>query len=238
MCVLPVKQREGLYKYDAILRLHDIQAQKVDPQLNRDPSDPTCYRKFRALGKAFCLEDCPGVVLIDEIDKADLDFPNDLLAVLDEPWEFEIPETGETGDNKIKAKHQPIVIITSNKEKGNLPAPFLRRCVYYFIKFPDSSAQLQEIVKVHYQTQTDKTDNVLPSPKLIESASDRFLEIRKAGGLFKNPGTSEFLDWLSALQNFDSKPYSASKLKTVNPVPYRDLLFKLRADWQKYASVL
>jgi MoxR-like ATPase len=227
------KAEEGLYKYDSLLRLYDVQAHKVDPQTNRDPSDSTNYRRFGALGKAFRLQDCPAVVLIDEIDKGDLDFPNDLLAVLDEPWEFEIPETGEIGDQKIKAKHQPIVIVTSNKEKGNLPAPFLRRCVYCFIKFPDNLEQLRKIVNSHYATQTDQS---LPSPKLIEAASDRFLQIRKKGGLFKNPGTSEFLDWLSALQSFDPKPYSASKLTEVNPVPYRELLFKLHADWQKYSS--
>lgn len=227
------KAEEGLYKYDSLLRLYDVQAYKADPQTNRDPRDSTNYRRFGALGKAFRLQDCPAVVLIDEIDKSDLDFPNDLLAVLDEPWEFEIPETGEIGDQKIKAKHQPIVIVTSNKEKGNLPAPFLRRCVYCFIKFPDKLEQLREIVKSHYTTQTDQSR---PSPKLIDAASNRFLQIRKEGGLFKNPGTSEFLDWLSALQSFDPKPYSASKLTEANPVPYRELLFKLHADWQKYPS--
>ena len=228
------KAEEGLYKYDSLLRLYDVQAQKVDSQPNRDPSDSTNYRRFGALGEAF-RQDCPAVVLIDEIDKGDLDFPNDLLAVLDEPWEFEIPETGEIGDRKIKAKHQPIVIVTSNKEKGNLPAPFLRRCVYCFIKFPDNLEQLRKIVNSHYKTQTDRP---LPSSKLIDAASDRFLQIRKKGGLFKNPGTSEFLDWLSALQSFDSKPYSASKLTEPNPVPYRELLFKLHADWQKYSFAL
>jgi MoxR-like ATPase len=227
------KAEEGLYKYDAILRLHDVQTQKVDSQLNRDPSDSTNYRRFGALGKAFRLEDCPAVVLIDEIDKGDLDFPNDLLAVLDEPWEFEIPETGEIGERKIKAKHQPIVIVTSNKEKGNLPHPFLRRCVYCFIKFPDNLEQLRKIVNAHYETQIESQ---LPSPKLIDAASDRFLQLRQNGGFFKPPGTSEFLDWLSALQSFDAKPYSASKLTTANPLPYRELLLKLGADWQKYSS--
>ncbi|MFB2934942.1 AAA family ATPase [Aerosakkonemataceae cyanobacterium BLCC-F154] len=238
------KAKEGLYTYDAILRLHDVQAQKVDSKLNRDPSNPTCYRQFGALGRAFCLKDCPAIVLIDEIDKADLDFPNDLLAVLDEPWAFEIPETGEIGDNKIKATHEPIIIITSNKEKGNLPAPFLRRCVYYFIKFPGDSERLREIVEAHYQAQAEDSSQetsdepvaTKPSSELIESASERFLAIRKAKGLFREPGTSEFLDWLNALQSFDSQPYSHSKLKTINPLPYRELLFKQSADWEKYAS--
>ncbi|UBF27482.1 MoxR family ATPase [Kovacikia minuta CCNUW1] len=227
------KAREGLYEYDAILRLHDVQARETGTSLNRDPANPKDYRKFGALGKAFGLKDVPAVVLIDEIDKADLDFPNDLLAVLDEPWEFEIPETGETGEAKIRASHRPIVIITSNKEKGNLPFPFLRRCIYYFLKFPDSSERLREIVTAHYSHQTETPH---PSEKLVEAAANRFLEIRRTGGLFKIPGTSEFLDWVDALQNFGAKPYAVSKLKSPQAVPYRELLFKLRADWQKHAS--
>lgn len=121
------KAQEGLYTYDAILRLHDVEVQKGGVAPSHNPSNPIEYIKYGALGKAFQVEDCPAVVLIDEIDKADLDFPNDLLGVLDEPWEFEVDETGD----KIKAKHQPIVVITSNKEKGNLPAPFLKRRKIY-----------------------------------------------------------------------------------------------------------
>ena len=90
------------------------------------------------------------MVLIDEIDKADLDFPNDLLSVLEKPRHFNIPETGEVGKDKgITATHSPIVIITSNKEKGNLPPPFLRRCVYYFIRFPDNEEVLKRIIDLH-----------------------------------------------------------------------------------------
>ena len=177
------KAQEGLYTYDALLRLHDVQAQKVDASLQRNPSKPKDYRKFGAIGNAFQLEDCPGVVLIDEIDKADLDFPNDLLTVLDDPWAFEIPETGETGEHKIKAHHQPIVIITSNKEKGNLPAPFLRRCVYYFVKFPDSAERLQEIVKRHYRAQEP---GQVPAPALVETAANRFLESSSSRWVIQN----------------------------------------------------
>jgi MoxR-like ATPase len=226
------RAQDGQYTYDAILRLHDVQAQKVDNNLNRNPSDPKGYRKLGAIGQAFQLTDRPAVVLIDEIDKADLDFPNDLLTVLDKPWTFDIPETGET----ITATkgNEPIVIVTSNKEKGNLPAPFLRRCVYHYVRFPDDPQRLQEIVAQHYR---DRKAKEVPKAPLVEEATQRFLEVRKTGGLFKTPGTSEFLDWVEALQNFAPKPYAVSKLKPANaPLPYRDLLFKLRSDWQKYAS--
>ncbi len=165
--------------------------------------------------------------MIDEIDKAEIDFPNDLLTVLDEPWEFSIPETGE----KPKAAYPPIVIITSNKEKGNLPAPFLRRCLYYFLEFPNEQ-RLREIVDIHYQIQKTRP----PSDDLTETAMQRFLEVREEGGLFKKPGTSEFLDWLGALQNFEQTPYEVAKLAQEKSFPYRELLFKLRADWQKYAK--
>lgn len=226
------KAQEGQYIYDAILRLHDVQAKNAKVKSQRDPSDPTGYRKLGAIGQAFQITDRPAVVLIDEIDKADLDFPNDLLTVLDKPWAFSIPET----DEKIEATqgNEPIVMVTSNKEKGNLPAPFLRRCVYHFVRFPDDPKRLQDIVAQHYR---DREDKQTPKAPLVEAASEQFLAVRRAGGLFKTPGTSEFLDWVEALQNFAPKPYAVSKLKKPNePLPYRDLLFKLRADWQKYAA--
>lgn len=233
------KAKEGLYSYDAVLRLHDVQAREVDPDLKRQPSDPTCYRKWGALGEAFQVEDRPAVVLIDEIDKADLDFPNDLLAVLDEPWAFEIPETGETGDRKIEAFHMPIVMITSNKEKGDLPVPFLRRCIYHYVRFPDDSAKLKSIVDAHYKARKKSSrPGKKPSANLFKAAAERFLELRRSGGLYKNPGTSEFLDWLDALQSFEGKPYSASQLKPDSPLPYPQLLFKLRSDWLKYAAAV
>lgn len=230
------KAKEGLYEYDAILRLQDVQTKDVvnisdNKSPKRDPSDPKCYRKFGAIGKAF-ISDIPAVVLIDEIDKADLDFPNDLLTVLDDPWQFEIPQTQET----ITAKHKPIVIVTSNKEKGNLPAPFLRRCIYFFIEFPRDEESLEEIVKIHYQM---KSDLQTPPTDLVKTAVKQFLDLRQSGGLFKNPGTSEFLDWLRALTNFKDSPYEAERLKKdwqAKRIPHRELLFKLKADWQKYES--
>ncbi len=238
------KAEDGLYEYDAILRLHDVQTQKVVPVqpvdeaenneekdkeiVNRNPANPKHYRKFGALGKAFKLENCPAVVLIDEIDKADLDFPNDLLTVLDEPWEFTIKETGET----VTAIHKPIVIITSNKEKGNLPAPFLRRCLYHYLEFPNDAKRLGEIVEKHYQI----CQETPPSADLIKTAINRFLNVWNEGGLFRKPGTSEFLDWLKALHTFESKPYNAAQLEKDTLLPYRELLFKLQQDWKKYAK--
>jgi MoxR-like ATPase len=222
------KAQEGLYKYDAILRLHDVQTREVTPDAKRNPSDATKYRDFGALGKAFLVDDRPAVVLIDEIDKADVDFPNDLLAVLDDPWSFEVRETQEP---PIAAKHKPIVIITTNKEKSNLPAPFLRRCIYHFVEFPKD--KLKEIVEIHYQVKKEKA----PSSNLIDVAVSRFTAIREAQNLFKSPGTSEFLDWLNALQKFDTQPYTAKELaKPEHPIPYRELLFKIKQDWQKYAA--
>ena len=200
------KAQEGLYKYDAILRLHDVQTREVNPDAKRNPSDATKYRDFGALGKAFLVADRPAVVLIDEIDKADVDFPNDLLAVLDDPWSFEVRETQEP---PIIAKHKPIVIITTNKEKSNLPAPFLRRCIYHFVEFPKD--KLKEIVEIHYQVKKEKA----PSANLIDAAVSRFTAIREAQNLFKSPGTSEFLDWLNALQKFDAQPYTATHLSLV-----------------------
>ena len=241
------KAKEGLYEFDFVLRLHDVQAQKLGVQQERDPSDAKTYRRFGALGKAFQVEDRPAVVLIDEIDKADLDFPNDLLTVLDDPWEFEIPETGEMGEDNIQAKHQPIVFISSNKEKGNLPAPFLRRCLYYYMKFPNDPQKLQAIVEAHYQAlQADPSNqpqhsesasiDSVPSNTLTLAAAKRFLSIRQSGGLFKQPGTSEFLDWIEALHCFGEESYDPELLKTDDDLPYCETLFKLRADWQKYAT--
>lgn len=230
------KAREGLYHYDAILRLHDVQVQQkmsgseireVTP--GRNPNNPSDYLRFDALGKAFQLKDQPAVVLIDEIDKADIDFPNDLLSVLDDHVEFEIHETGEK--ITVPPENKPIVIITSNKEKGNLPTPFLRRCIYFFLEFPDDE-RLKKIVACHYRNRKDK----LPDKRLLDSALKRFGDLRREGGLHKNPSTSEFLDWLEALHHFQSKPYNASQLNSEKNLPYPELLFKLRPDWQRNVS--
>lgn len=218
------KAQEGLYTYDAILRLHDVELMKIQPPEVRNPADAATYVRLGELGKAFALEDRPAVVLIDEIDKADIDFPNDLLAVLEEPCQFQIRETGQT----ITAQHKPIVIITSNKEKGNLPAPFLRRCLYYFLQFPDQD-RLKAIVASHYQNRADLNS---PEPQLLDTAFEVFMDLRQST-LFKKPGTSEFLDWLMALTNFKSVAYKAETLKTAANLPYPELLFKIQADWKQ-----
>jgi MoxR-like ATPase len=227
------RYQEGLYEYDALLRLHDVNlSQKLDIAMAEgtrqiDPSNVDNYLELKALGKAFSQAESPAVVLIDEIDKADLDFPNDLLTVLEAPYQFTIRETGKV----ITANHPPIVVITSNKEKGNLPAPFLRRCVYHFIEFPGKPEQLKSIAQIHFQ---QKTETVSPPPDaLVNVAIDKFLAVRQQKGIIKQPGTSEFLDWLGALANFEPQPYSAELLQTkVGQLPYRELLFKLRSDWR------
>lgn len=245
------KVQEGLYEYDAILRLHDVQTQNLTPSINpktkkpRNPKEPKDYRELGSLGKAFQSHDYPAVLLIDEIDKADVDFPNDLLSILDKPWEFFIRETGET----IKANQErlPIIIITSNKEKGSLPAPFLRRCLYHYVRFPIGT-DLEKIVNAHYeQKQKEETiknpevDFKKPEVDLVKAAIDKFLDIRADKSLFKHPGTSEFLDWLAALHHFKPDPYPVAQLKEPiaqlkekgeRAIPYRDLVFKLRQDWQ------
>ena len=243
------KAEEGLYTYEAILRLHDVhiwevearaaehsekdpkQAGKAPKQGKRNPEQPMDYVSFGALGKAFNMADCSSVVLIDEIDKADIDFPNDLLTVLEKPWEFDIRETGQS---KINAKHPPIVIITSNKEKGNLPAPFLRRCVYFYMQFPDDPILLKNIVDAHY-----KDPKEAPDAELTKAAATRFLSVRSKGDLYKKPGTSEFLDWIEALRQFEKiKPALAQLQDDTAKLPYPELLFKLRADWERYVIQL
>ncbi len=226
------RAQEGLYTYDAILRLHDVHLRQSQGYSTgrRNPEQPLDYVTFGALGKAFRLQDCPAVVLIDEIDKADIDFPNDLLTVLDEPWKFTIREADEPD---VIAQHPPIVIITSNKEKGNLPAPFLRRCVYFYIDFPANAQQLQAIVDAHYQQAKGVKP---PDAALIEAACGRFLQVRGKGDLYKKPGTSELLDWLKALHQFRTLPDLAQTLKQDDAkLPYPELLFKIREDWRRYA---
>ena len=171
------KAQEGLYTYDTIQRLYDGQfgEEGVD--------DIGHYIKLGKLGEAFSSDE-QVILLIDEIDKADLEFPNDLLWELDQ-MEFYIHETKET----IKAKHRPIVIITSNAEK-ELPDAFLRRCIFHFIDFPDAQL-MEEIVKTHYP---DVEQN------LLNAAMDVFYEIRGMREVRKKPSTSELIDWINALQ--------------------------------------
>lgn len=171
------KAQEGLYVYDTIQRLYDGQfgEEGVD--------DIAHYIKLGKLGEAFDSEE-QVVLLIDEIDKADLEFPNDLLWELDQ-MEFFINETKRT----VKAKQRPIVIITSNAEK-ELPDAFLRRCIFHYIDFPDREL-MEEIVRVHYP---DVEEN------LLKNAMEVFYNIRAIRDIRKKPSTSELIDWVNALQ--------------------------------------
>ena len=170
------KASQGLYEYDAVTRLRDSQ---LGDERVKDISN---YIKKGKLWEAFT-SDKQVVLLIDEIDKADIEFPNDLLQEIDR-MEFFCYETGET----IKAKHRPLIIMTSNNEK-ELPDAFLRRCFFHFIQFPEKEI-LEKIVNVHF-----------PSVKknLLEAALNQFFEVREVPGLKKKPSTSEMLDWLKLL---------------------------------------
>lgn len=171
------KAQEGLYVYDTIQRLYDGQfgEEGVD--------DIAKYIKLGKLGEAFDSDE-QVVLLIDEIDKADLEFPNDLLWELDQ-MEFYIHETKRT----VKAKHRPIVIITSNAEK-ELPDAFLRRCIFHYIEFP-SPELMEEIVKTHFPNIEEN---------LLKNAMDTFYWIRSLRDVRKKPSTSELIDWVNALQ--------------------------------------
>ena len=171
------KAQDGLYVYDVVQRLYDSQfgGQGVD--------DIEKYVKLGKLGEAFTADE-QVILLIDEIDKADLEFPNDLLWELDR-MEFHIPETGRT----VTAKHRPVVIITSNAEK-ELPDAFLRRCIFHYITFPDEQL-MAEIIRVH---EPDLEDSIL------RQALETFYWVRSIHGLQKKPSTSELLDWIQALQ--------------------------------------
>ena len=170
------KAQDGLYVYDTVQRLYDSQFGTAGVD------DISRYIKLGKLGEAFERED-QVVLLIDEIDKADLEFPNDLLWELDQ-MEFYIPETGRT----VKAKKRPIVIITSNAEK-ELPDAFLRRCVFHYIEFPDQK-QMEEIIRVHFGD-LDR--------RLVTQALAAFYWLRELRGIEKKPSTSELVDWLRAL---------------------------------------
>ena len=177
------KAQQGLYEYDAVSRLRD--SQLGDPRV----SDIANYIRRGKLWDAFTAPERP-VLLIDEIDKADIEFPNDLLLELDR-MEFHVYETGET----VRAARRPIVIITSNNEK-ELPDAFLRRCFFHYIKFPDADT-LKAIVEVHYPG---------IKQRLVEEALRVFFEVRDAPGLKKKPSTSELLDWLKLLMAEDIGP--------------------------------
>jgi MoxR-like ATPase len=188
---------QGLYEYDAVSRLRD--SQLGDERVH----DIANYIRRGKLWEAFAA-DGKVVLLIDEIDKADIEFPNDLLQELDR-MEFHVYETGEM----VQARTRPIVIITSNNEK-ELPDAFLRRCFFHYIRFPDAET-LRQIVAVHYPG---------IKPALLSAALETFFEIRETPGLKKRPSTSEVLDWLKLLLAEDLGPEELKR-------PARDALPKL-----------
>src|SRR6202521_4718394 len=177
------KAQQGLYEYDAVARLRDGQ---LGDERVRDIAN---YIKPGKLWDAFAADSAP-VLLIDEIDKADIEFPNDLLLELDR-MEFFVYETGET----IKARRRPIVVITSNNEK-ELPDAFLRRCFFHYIRFPDADT-MRAIIEVHFPG---------IKQRLVAEALKLFYEIREVPGLKKKPSTSELLDWLKLLMVEDIGP--------------------------------
>ena len=194
--------KEGLYEYDVVQRLNDSRFNEGDI------SDIRKYIKHGVLGRAFSAE-APVVLLIDEIDKADIEFPNDLLRELDE-MAFTIPELDET----VRAVHRPVTIITSNAER-ELPDAFLRRCVFHYISFPEPG-RLRQIVDAH-----------LPEleTELVEAGIARFYGIRKVQGLRKPPSTSELLDWLFVLARSGASPDAIA-----NRMPFLGTLIKQERD--------
>ena len=202
------KAMHGLYEYDAVSRLRD--SQLGDPKVH----DIRNYIVRGMLWNAF-LSDAPAVLLIDEIDKADIEFPNDLLRELDR-MEFYVYETREL----VKARHRPIVFITSNNEK-ELPDAFLRRCFFHYIRFPDKET-MEKIVEVHF-----------PGLKrsLLREALEVFFEVREVPGLKKKPSTSELLDWLKLLLAEDIPPEAlrSKDRKTIIP-PLHGALLKNEQD--------
>ena len=196
------RAQDGLYVYDTVQRLYDSQFG------TEGVNDIGKYIRLGKLGEAFKREK-QTVLLIDEIDKADLEFPNDLLWELDK-MEFYIPETGET----VKATVRPIVIITSNAEK-ELPDAFLRRCIFHYIAFPDAS-MMERIIKAHYPDLEQK---------LIDGVLEAFYKIRDIRGLQKKPSTSEILDWIQAL-SIGGIPVK----KLEREIPFAGVLLKKTED--------
>jgi MoxR-like ATPase len=200
------KAKDGLYVYDTVQRLNDARFK------DKDVTNIRQYIKLGKLGQAF-MDEVRVVLLIDEIDKADVEFPNDLLNELDE-MTFHIPEL----DEEVVAKHRPIVVITSNSEK-ELPDAFLRRCIFHYIEFPDED-MMEKIVKVHYPDIENK---------LVREAIKKVYWIRELDGIKKKPSTSELLDWIKALA-LGGIPID----KITAEIPFLGTLLKNEVDTEKF----
>lgn len=202
------KAQEGLYVYDTVQRLNDSRFG------DKDVSDIEQYIKLGKLGQAF-VSPKQVVLLIDEIDKADMEFPNDLLNELEE-MSFYIPETNET----ITAVHRPIVVITSNAEK-ELPDAFLRRCIFHYIEFPQSEL-MEEIVRVHFPNIKDD---------LLREALKAFYKLRAVDDFRKKPSTSELIDWIRALI-----AGGIAHDKVSSEIPFVGTLLKKETDYDHFVA--
>ncbi len=202
------KAQDGLYVYDTVQRLNDSRFG------DKDISDIKQYIKKGKLGQAFASPE-QVVLLIDEVDKADIEFPNDLLNELDE-MSFHIPETNET----VTAVHRPITIITSNAEK-ELPDAFLRRCIFHYIEFP-SPQLMEEIVRVHFPEVKNK---------LMEEAMKVFYSLRDVEEFRKKPSTSELIDWIKALIACDVSAENVSR-----EIPFAGALLKKEVDYDYFIN--
>jgi MoxR-like ATPase len=235
------RARDGLYSYDAIARLRDAQLMGTNPQqlqdflgfseagkLKKRLYNNKKYREFAALGQSLQEHSYRPILLIDEIDKADSDFANDLLLELEE-LRFEIPETRESFPTP---KNKPIIFITSNREKP-LPEPFLRRCLYFFVDFPEQE-QLKNIIKQRFGQLAENQE------LLVTKAIDRFYDIRSKienvpGS--RPPGTSEFIEYLTALLNREDVEQALKDLENLsNRLPLLGILLKTKQDQELYSQ--
>lgn len=230
------RAKEGLYTYDAVGRLRDAQLvgtnyekylrEEEIKELFERLKNPYAYIMWGALSNAFREEKHRPIVLIDEIDKADIDFPNDLLRELEEQ-KFTVTETGET----IEAKQPPIVVITSNSEK-ELPDAFLRRCIFYYLEFT-SEEQLINIVNAHFPESLNR--------ELIEAAVKEFIELRKNGTSRrdgKKASTSELLDWIRWLKRYPTEEALEIIQNLADNLPLLGALLKTREDQEYYQKQL
>ena len=227
------RAKEGLYTYDTVGRLRDAQlvgTSSYEKYMNKEEitklfarlEKPDAYITWGVLGNAFKEEKYRPIVLIDEIDKADIDFPNDLLRELEEK-RFTVTETGDT----IAAKKSPIVLITSNSEK-ELPDAFLRRCIFYYLEFP-SEKQLIDIVNAHFPKSLDT--------ELVAAAVDRFIELRENGASRrdgKKASTSELLDWIRWLQRYPTEEALEIINNLADNLPLLGALLKTKEDQEYY----